>query len=56
MGSAQMYKLGDVTKKFTRDSIDEIYFDRIKTGFDNLDYILGGGLAPGLTVSFLWQL
>ena len=50
MGSAQMYKLGDVTKKFTRDNIEEIYFDRIKTGFDNLDYILGGGLAPGLTV------
>ncbi len=46
----QPIKLGEVTKKFNREEIKDMYFERISTGFPGLDQILGGGIAPGFTV------
>ena len=43
-------KLGEVAERFDKSRINEICFERIKTGFDNLDTMLGGGIAPGLTI------
>lgn len=36
--------------KFTKSQIHKLQSCRIKTGFDNLDAMLGGGIAPGLIV------
>lgn len=35
---------------FSEDYIKKYYPEHISTGFENLDKLLGGGLAPGLTV------
>lgn len=43
-------KLGEVAERFEKSRINEICFERIKTGFHNLDAMLGGGIAPGLTI------
>ena len=42
--------LCETVKKFTKQRVQEIQSEPIKTGFDNLDDLLGGGITPGLTV------
>lgn len=49
-GEIQPIKLGDITKKFNKKEIKDMYFERISTGFPSLDQVLGGGIAPGFTV------
>lgn len=50
MKRTEINVLGDVINKFKKESIGLLYFDRIKTGFPKFDNMLGGGLAPGLTI------
>lgn len=37
-------------EKFTSDNIGSICQPRLKTGFSQLDTVLGGGIGPGITV------
>ena len=44
------YRASKIVSNFEKDTIQNLYKPFIKTGFDGLDKLLGGGFAPGWVV------